>query len=90
MNEMPSRPLHEIVAENVRDLRKRFGMTQTALADQMGCPQPNIARIERGERSLNSATIDAWADSLGVPVASLVTQVDRPAEVDAQKSSPVA
>lgn len=74
---MPARPLHEIVAENVRRLRKAYGWTQAQLAEMLEIPQPAVARIERGERGLNSSTIDALADALNQPVAALVTPVEK-------------
>lgn len=56
----------------VRELRKRAGMTQKALADATGLCQSAISRIERGQRDVSLATLSAIARALGVPVKSLL------------------
>jgi transcriptional regulator with XRE-family HTH domain len=38
--------------------RKRAGLTQTELAAKTGIPQPNIARLESGDRSISNLTLE--------------------------------
>jgi transcriptional regulator with XRE-family HTH domain len=47
------------IGAHVRRLRERQGLTQQELARRIGARQPNIARIERGEREPGIATESA-------------------------------
>jgi transcriptional regulator with XRE-family HTH domain len=49
------------LAAGVRQLRERRGMTQTALAEQLGSSQSRIAKMEAGDRSV---TVDLMMRSL--------------------------
>jgi transcriptional regulator with XRE-family HTH domain len=57
----------------VRDLRKRAGLSQEALADKAQIHRTYIGGIERGERNVSLKNIYRIADALDVPVASLFT-----------------
>ena len=41
-----------MTGESLRRVRKRFGHTQAAMAEEMGTTGNTIARWERGERSI--------------------------------------
>jgi transcriptional regulator with XRE-family HTH domain len=53
----------QVVADGVKQLRTRRGMTQQELADSLGWPQSTIARVELGERaiSVNDLLALSWA-----------------------------
>ena len=34
---------------NIKDIREKLGLTQTALAEGMGCTQGNIGHYEKGQ-----------------------------------------
>jgi transcriptional regulator with XRE-family HTH domain len=56
----------------VRELRKRAGLSQRALAEAAGIDQSAISRIERGQRDVSLNRLDAIARALRVPVAKLL------------------
>jgi transcriptional regulator with XRE-family HTH domain len=58
--------LHEVIAANVRRLRKGRGLSQEALAEECGYHRTYVGGIERGERNITIATLEALAGALGV------------------------
>ena len=52
-------------AAALRYARRRAGLTQRALAEKSGVPQPAIARIERGGVSPRVATLDRLLAATG-------------------------
>ena len=59
-------------ARMLRYARRRAGLTQRALADKAGVPQPSIARIERG---LTVPRLDTFQRLLGATGHELQTDV---------------
>lgn len=49
----------------LRKKRERAGLTQQDLADKLGCTQPAISYLERGEYPPNVATLQRIAEALG-------------------------
>jgi transcriptional regulator with XRE-family HTH domain len=58
--------LQGIIAENVRALRVSKGISQEELAEISGYHRTYVGMIERGERNISIATLEALAGSLGV------------------------
>jgi transcriptional regulator with XRE-family HTH domain len=58
--------LHEVIAGNVRRLRKTKGLSQEALAEECGYHRTYVGGIERRERNITIATLEALAGALGV------------------------
>ena len=58
--------LQAIIADNVRRLRVAKGWSQEALAEVCGYHRTYVGGIERGERNITIATLDALAGALGV------------------------
>ena len=57
------------VRPGIKEARKAAGMTQAQLAEAAGVPQPSIARLESGARSVSKLTLDVAiriADALGI------------------------
>jgi transcriptional regulator with XRE-family HTH domain len=57
--------------DRVRELRRRKGISQEALADLAGLHRTYLGGIERGERNPDLVNIGRIADALGVPLAEL-------------------
>jgi transcriptional regulator with XRE-family HTH domain len=59
--------LRNVVAENVRRLRKARGFSQEAFADECGLHRTYIGSIERGERNVSIDNIERMASALSIP-----------------------
>ena len=64
-------PLDTDGVQNLRQIRKARGLSQTALAQMVGCSQPTIAKIERGEANPTQDMIERIAAKLEVTPALL-------------------
>jgi len=60
------------IAANVRQVRRRLGITQEELAEKADLSLRYIQEVERGEANLSIAVLAAFADALDVPAASLL------------------
>lgn len=63
--------INERIAEHVRDLRSRRGLTLDALAQKSGVSRSMISLIERAESTPTAIVLERLATGLGVPLASL-------------------
>ncbi len=61
------------VADKIREMRKKAGLTQTQLAQKMGVTQGTITQYENGRRFPKLDTLTRIADAIGCDVLSLVT-----------------
>jgi transcriptional regulator with XRE-family HTH domain len=69
--------LQGVIADNVRRRRLARGVSQEALADICGYHRTYVGGIERGQRNITIATLEALAGALGVdPIALLVSGED--------------
>ncbi|WP_297509209.1 helix-turn-helix transcriptional regulator [uncultured Caulobacter sp.] len=62
-----------IFGANVRALRLAKGVTQEALADEVGLAVTYLGQIERGSRNPTLDVVERCAASLGVEVLRLLT-----------------
>jgi len=69
----PSVELVRTLSDNLRRLRGEHKLSQEALAERCGLHRTYIGSIERGERNATLSSLEAIAMSLGVPVASLLS-----------------
>lgn len=53
------------IAKILRDIRKAAGLTQAALAAEVGGTQRRITNIERGTRRPSLELVEAWAAACG-------------------------
>ena len=58
--------LNAVIARNVRALREGKGLSQEALAEECGYHRTYVGGIERSERNITIATLEALAGALGV------------------------
>lgn len=54
------------IADNIRLLRRQRKLSQEKLADLCGYHRTYVGMIERGERNITIATLEALAGALGV------------------------
>lgn len=74
--------LKQILASNLREYRKRRGISQLAMAIELDLDQRYYSGIERGEFNLTMSTIGSIADSIGVHPLELLSAYAPPAEDD--------
>jgi transcriptional regulator with XRE-family HTH domain len=76
-------PPGHIVAQRVRIRRRALGWTQEELARRCGLHQSAIARVESGKsKNIETRTLIALADGLGVSIDSLVGREELPEELE--------
>lgn len=68
--------LRGLLANNVRAIRKRKGMTQAELASASGLDRTFVNRLERGHVSVALETMGAIATALDIPPRELIEPVD--------------
>ena len=66
--------LRQIVARNLRVLRKQNGLSQEELAFQAGINRNYVGQIEREEKSPTVDVVEKLAFAIGVKPAELLTQ----------------
>lgn len=75
-----SRDIYAIVAERVREERKKAGLTMEQLAALAGISASFLAYIETRGSKPSLATVQKIADALGVPVGDMFRDVPRSSE----------
>jgi transcriptional regulator with XRE-family HTH domain len=68
----PLEPKHPAIARTVRSLRLKTGMTQEALALEVGISAGEICRLEKGRRNPKWETMERLAEGVGVPCWEMV------------------
>ncbi|MBM3925468.1 MAG: helix-turn-helix transcriptional regulator [SAR202 cluster bacterium] len=64
----------EILGTRIRRLREEKNFSQGSLAEKAGIGRITLLRIEKGEHSPRYTTLSSIANSLGVPLAGLLTE----------------
>lgn len=70
--------LNARLAARVRSLRAERGLTLDGLAERAGVSRSMISLVERGESSPTAAVLDRLAGGLGVTLASLFAEPEKP------------
>lgn len=60
------------IADKIRQVRERAGITQEELADRLRVSPMTVHRIESGKRQLPVATLLRFSDTMGIPVSDLL------------------
>jgi transcriptional regulator with XRE-family HTH domain len=76
-NERSSEELERQVGRLLASLREEQGVSQAALALDLGHDQSYVSRLERGERRLTVAELMRCAAALGVSYARLAADLER-------------
>lgn len=74
--------LPQIVAENMRRLRKERKLTQEELAHRSGLSGTYISCLERQQQTISLKTLERVAEALGVPVAECLRPQEQQMEKD--------
>lgn len=61
-----------MVAERIKKIRKKKGITQEQLAERAGLNRTHLYRLETGRQSMTLRTLKIIADALEVRVRELV------------------
>jgi len=69
----PGTEIRKVLAENVRTLRSRLGISQEELADLCNLHRTYVGAIERAERNVTLSTLEVFSKALGVSVPDLLT-----------------
>lgn len=67
-----------LFASNVRRLRLERNLTQELLAEGAGLHTNYISSVERGQRNISIGNIERIACALGVSMAELLTEPEKP------------
>ena len=70
-----------VIGENTRKYRERAGLTQAALAEQVGVGTAFISRVERGQKRMRIDTMMAVAQALNVSVDLLLYEENTRAQL---------
>ena len=73
-----------LFASNVRRLRLERNLTQELLAEGAGLHTNYISSVERGQRNISIGNIERIACALGVSMAELLTEPDKPRKTHAK------
>jgi transcriptional regulator with XRE-family HTH domain len=73
MKDMPPEELERIFRRNLRFLRERLQLTQTALARRSGIRQSVLSNLELGENSPTLRTVAKLSIALGVGPTALIS-----------------
>lgn len=76
--ESPPPAIEHRVADRIRALRAERGLTLGALAERSGVSRSMISVIERAESSPTASVLDRLAAALGVTIATLFAEAERP------------
>tara|TARA_R110000824_G_scaffold13521_7_gene58809 strand:- start:2805 stop:3176 length:372 start_codon:yes stop_codon:yes gene_type:complete len=78
----------ELLATNVRRIRRGQGLTQQKLAEIMDRAQARISEIERGSHPVSDRHLDLLAEALVVPVSCLLEEEHHAARLPDEESGP--
>jgi transcriptional regulator with XRE-family HTH domain len=73
------------IGANLRDLRKRRGLTQEQLAEKTGVTFQQIQQYENGKTRMNTDRLQAIAHAVSAPVAAFFGEVTAPLSDDEHK-----
>ena len=65
--------LQRIVGKNLRAYRQAKGLSQETFAELVGMHRTYIGGVERGERNLTLATVERYAEAIGLDPLDLLT-----------------
>lgn len=73
-HQLKKEDVEQLIAQNVIRRRKKLGLTQKQMADQLNTQQSVVSRIETGNHNLTIANLKGIAQVLETDVSSLVAR----------------
>jgi len=67
---------YSLFLRHLRDSRKKAGLTQEQLADQLNQTQSFISKCERGERRIDVVELRAFCMALEIPIEEFIRQLE--------------
>ena len=74
-----------ILVNKIADYRKKAGLTQTQLADNIGISQNTLSQYETGKRNPDIKTVEMLADYFSTSINSILGIKDPPADPSGDK-----
>ncbi|MBN1787379.1 MAG: helix-turn-helix transcriptional regulator [Sedimentisphaerales bacterium] len=69
----PSKEIADILAKNIRELRRERNLSQEKLAELSGLHRTYVGSVERSERNVTLSSLELLAHALDVSVIQLLT-----------------
>jgi transcriptional regulator with XRE-family HTH domain len=63
-----------LLGRNITERRKALGLTQAEFAEKLGADTVTVSRFERGSHLPSLLRLERIADTLGIPLAELLSQ----------------
>ena len=63
-----------LLGRNIAERRKALGLTQAELVEKLGADTVTVSRFERGSHLPSLQRLERIADTLGIPLAELLSQ----------------
>ncbi len=76
---------NKIIKNNIRELRKKRGLTQQQLAEKLGISQVHLGRLETNARSMDLEQVEKISAALGVKPYELLPQEWQPEEISPEE-----
>lgn len=71
-----SNKLNVALCESLKPRRQYSGLSQSALATELGVDQALISRVESGERKLSFGELMVWLEALGMDEEEMLTLIE--------------
>lgn len=71
----------KVIKNNIKELRKKRGLTQQQLAEKIGVSQVHMGRLESNARSMDLEQVEMIAAALGVKPFDILPQEWQPEEI---------
>jgi len=68
---------YAVFLRELKQARRRSGLTQTELAAKLGETQSFVSKCERGERRLDVIELRYFTEAIGISVVDFVSRLDQ-------------
>ena len=75
----------KVIKNNIKEIRKKKGLTQQQLADKIGISQVHLGRLETNARSMDLEQVEKIANALGVKPFEILPQEWQPEDISPEE-----